>query len=112
VLPARIAVTFRRRGLAAARVLRLAEKQGAGSAHAKVGGYRVLLRWLNPLVATVSTRTRRGDRRDPTAGRQRRVGAGGVAVDEAIVTARRSPPPAWAARTAGSSCGRLGVSAK
>ena len=31
------------------------QKQGAGFAHAKVGGYRVRLRGLNPLVATVST---------------------------------------------------------
>jgi hypothetical protein len=31
-------------------------KQGVGFGHAKVGGYPVLLRGLNPLVATVSTR--------------------------------------------------------
>jgi hypothetical protein len=30
-------------------------KQGAAFGHAKVGGYRVLLRGLNPLVATIST---------------------------------------------------------
>jgi hypothetical protein len=30
-------------------------KQGAGFGHAKVGGYRVLLRGLNALVATIST---------------------------------------------------------
>jgi len=30
-------------------------KQGAGFGHAKVGGYQVLLRGLNPLVATMST---------------------------------------------------------
>jgi hypothetical protein len=30
-------------------------KQGAGFGHAKVGGYGVLLRGLNPLVATMST---------------------------------------------------------
>jgi hypothetical protein len=31
------------------------QKQGAGFGHAKVGGYQVLLRGLNPLVATIST---------------------------------------------------------
>jgi hypothetical protein len=31
------------------------QKQGAGFGHAKVGGYRVLLRGLNPLIATIST---------------------------------------------------------
>jgi hypothetical protein len=31
------------------------QKQGAGFGHAKVGGYRVLLRGLNALVATIST---------------------------------------------------------
>jgi hypothetical protein len=31
------------------------KKQGAGFGHAKVGGYRVLLRGLNALVATIST---------------------------------------------------------
>jgi hypothetical protein len=31
------------------------KKQGAGFGHAKVGGYQVLLRGLNPLVATIST---------------------------------------------------------
>jgi hypothetical protein len=31
------------------------QKQGAGFGHAKVGGYQVLLRGLNPLVATLST---------------------------------------------------------
>jgi hypothetical protein len=30
-------------------------KQGAGFGHTKVGGYKVLLRGLNPLVATIST---------------------------------------------------------
>lgn len=30
-------------------------KQGAGFGHVKVGGYQVLLRGLNPLVATIST---------------------------------------------------------
>jgi hypothetical protein len=31
------------------------QKQGAAFGHAKVGGYQVLLRGLNPLVATIST---------------------------------------------------------
>jgi Transposase DDE domain group 1 len=31
------------------------KKQGAGFGHAKVGGYQLLLRGLNPLVATLST---------------------------------------------------------
>jgi hypothetical protein len=31
------------------------KKQGAGFGHAKVGGYKVLLRGYNPLVATIST---------------------------------------------------------
>jgi hypothetical protein len=31
------------------------QKQGAGFGHAKVGGYQLLLRGLNPLIATVST---------------------------------------------------------
>lgn len=31
------------------------QKQGAGFGHAKVGGYQLLLRGLNPLVATLST---------------------------------------------------------
>ncbi len=31
------------------------KKQGAGFGHAKVGGYQVLLRGLNPLIATIST---------------------------------------------------------
>ncbi|MEV0158053.1 hypothetical protein AB0H57_30740 [Micromonospora sp. NPDC050686] len=30
-------------------------KQGVGFAHAKVGGYNVLLRGYNPLLATLST---------------------------------------------------------
>ncbi|WP_117215525.1 hypothetical protein [Allorhizocola rhizosphaerae] len=30
-------------------------KQGAGFGHAKVGGYRVRLRGLSPLIATIST---------------------------------------------------------
>jgi hypothetical protein len=34
---------------------RTQQKQGAAFGHAKVGGYRVLLRGLNPLVATIST---------------------------------------------------------
>src|SRR4030095_6424894 len=44
-------------------------KQGAGFGHAKVGGYQVLLRGYNPLVATISTLDAAGDRRDPAAGR-------------------------------------------
>ena len=31
------------------------EKQGVGFGHAKVGGYNVLLRGYNPLIATLST---------------------------------------------------------
>src|SRR5258707_540475 len=31
------------------------KKQGVGFGHAKVGGYQVLLRGYNPLVATIST---------------------------------------------------------
>jgi len=31
------------------------QKQGAGFGHAKVGGYQLLLRGLNPLIATLST---------------------------------------------------------
>jgi hypothetical protein len=31
------------------------KKQGTGFGHAKVGGYKVLLRGYNPLVATIST---------------------------------------------------------
>jgi hypothetical protein len=31
------------------------QKQGAAFGHAKVGGYQVLLRGLNPLVAAIST---------------------------------------------------------
>ena len=34
-------------------------KQGAGFGHAKVGGYSVRLRGLNPLIAAISTPTRR-----------------------------------------------------
>ena len=32
-------------------------KQGAGFGHAKVGGYSVRLRGLNPLIAAISTPT-------------------------------------------------------
>jgi hypothetical protein len=35
------------------------KKQGVGFGHAKVGGYKVLLRGYNPLLATISTRTQR-----------------------------------------------------
>ena len=66
------------------------QKQGAGFGHAKVGGYRVLLRGLTPLVATVST----PDAAPVIAATQLRAGnaasARGAAslVAEAIVTAK------------------------
>ena len=46
------------------------QKQGTGFGHAKVGGYQLLLRGLNPLIATLSTRTRPADRRRPAASRR------------------------------------------
>jgi hypothetical protein len=53
------------------------KKQGIGFGHAKVGGYQVWLRGYHPLITTLSTPARgTGDRRDPAAGRERRVGPG------------------------------------
>jgi Transposase DDE domain group 1 len=77
------------------------QKQGAAFGHAKVGGYRVLLRGLNPLVATIST----PDAAPVIAATQLRAGnaasARGAAslIAEAIgtakaVTAQRSGCPA------------------
>lgn len=66
------------------------QKQGAGFGHAKVGGYQVLLRGLNPLVATIST----PDAAPVIAATQLRAGnaasARGAAslVAEAIVTTK------------------------
>jgi hypothetical protein len=66
------------------------QKQGAGFGHAKVGGYQVLLRGLNPLVATIST----PDAAPVIAATQLRAGNAasvrGAAslVAEAIVTAK------------------------
>jgi hypothetical protein len=65
-------------------------KQGAGFGHAKVGGYKVLLRGYNPLVATIST----PDAAPVIAATQLRAGnassARGAAslVAEAITTAK------------------------
>jgi hypothetical protein len=66
------------------------KKQGAAFGHAKVGGYQVLLRGLNPLVATIST----PDAAPVIAATQLRAGNAGSArgaaslVAEAIVTTR------------------------
>ncbi len=66
------------------------QKQGAGFSHAKIGGYQVLLRGLNPLVATIST----PDAAPVIAATQLRAGnaasARGAAslVAEAIVTTK------------------------
>jgi hypothetical protein len=65
-------------------------KQGAGFGHAKVGGYQVLLRGLNPLVATIST----PDAAPVIAATQLRAGNAGSArgaaslVAEAIATTK------------------------
>jgi len=65
-------------------------KQGAGFGHAKVGGYQVLLRGLNPLVATIST----PDAAPVIAATQLRAGGAGSArgaawlVAEAITTTK------------------------
>jgi hypothetical protein len=65
-------------------------KQGAGFGHAKVGGYRVLLRGLNPLVATIST----PDAAPVIAATQLRAGRAGSArgaaalVAEAVATTK------------------------
>jgi hypothetical protein len=66
------------------------KKQGAGFGHAKVGGYQVLLRGYNPLVATIST----PDAAPVIAATQLRAGNAGSArgaawlVAEAIATTR------------------------
>jgi hypothetical protein len=66
------------------------QKQGAGFGHAKVGGYKVLLRGLHPLIATLST----PDAAPVIAATQLRAGnaasARGAAslVAEAITTAK------------------------
>lgn len=65
-------------------------KQGAGFGHAKVGGYQVLLRGLNPLIATIST----PDAAPVIAATQLRCGSAGSArgaaslVAEAIATTK------------------------
>lgn len=66
------------------------KKQGAGFGHAKVGGYQLLLRGLNPLIATLST----PDAAPLIIGTQLRAGNAGSArgasslLAEAITTAR------------------------
>jgi DDE family transposase len=66
------------------------QKQGAGFGHAKVGGYKVLLRGLNPLVATIST----PDAAPVIAATQLRAGNAGSArgaaslIAEAIATTK------------------------
>jgi hypothetical protein len=66
------------------------KKQGTGFGHAKVGGYKVLLRGYNPLVATIST----PDAAPVIAATQLRAGNAGSArgagplVAEAIATTR------------------------
>lgn len=66
------------------------KKQGAAFGHAKVGGYQVLLRGLNPLVATITT----PDAAPVIAGTRLRAGNAGSArgaaslIAEAISTAR------------------------
>ena len=66
------------------------QKQGAAFGHAKVGGYQVLLRGLNPLVATIST----PDAAPVIAATQLRAGNAGSArgaaslLAEAIATTR------------------------
>jgi len=66
------------------------QKQGAAFGHAKVGGYQVLLRGLNPLVATIST----PDAAPVIAATQLRAGNAGSArgaaslIAEAVATTR------------------------
>ncbi|WP_327009805.1 IS1380 family transposase [Dactylosporangium sp. NBC_01737] len=80
------------------------QKQGAGFGHAKVGGYQVLLRGLNPLVATIST----PDAAPVIAATQLRAGNAGSArgaaalVAEAVATTKAvlAAQPATAATTA------------
>ena len=77
------------------------QKQGAGFGHAKVGGYQILLRGLNPLVATIST----PDAAPVIAATQLRAGNAGSArgaaalVAEAVATTK-AVLAAQAARTA------------
>jgi Transposase DDE domain group 1 len=59
------------------------QKQGAGFGHAKVGGYQVLLRGLNPLVATIST----PDAAPVIAATQLRAGNAGSARGAAMLVA-------------------------
>jgi hypothetical protein len=65
------------------------QKQGAAFGHAKVGGYQVLLRGLNPLVATIST----PDAAPVIAATQLRAGNAGSARGAASLVAEASPPP-------------------
>ncbi len=65
------------------------QKQGAGFGHAKVGGYQVLLRGLNPLVATIST----PDAAPVIAATQLRAGNAGSARVRLPWSPRPSPPP-------------------
>lgn len=66
------------------------QKQGAAFGHAKVGGYQILLRGLNPLIATIST----PDAAPVIAATQLRAGNAGSArgaaslVAEAVATAK------------------------
>ena len=66
------------------------QKQGAAFGHAKIGGYQVLLRGLNPLVATIST----PDAAPVIAATQLRAGNAGSArgaaslIREAVATTR------------------------
>ncbi|WP_327010657.1 IS1380 family transposase [Dactylosporangium sp. NBC_01737] len=66
------------------------QKQGAAFGHAKVGGYQVLLRGLNPLIATIST----ADAAPVIAATQLRAGNAGSArgaaalVAEAVATTK------------------------
>jgi hypothetical protein len=81
------------------------QKQGAAFGHAKVGGYQVLLRGLNPLVATIST----PDAAPVIAATQLRAGNAGssrgaaaliaeaVTTTKAVLAARPARPPATAA---------------
>jgi hypothetical protein len=102
------------------------QKQGAAFGHAKVGGYQVLLRGLNPLVATIST----PDAAPVIAATQLRAGNAGSArgaaalIAEAVTTTRAvlaAQPPAvmgeivvradsaFYGRKVIAACGRAGV---
>jgi hypothetical protein len=77
------------------------QNQGAGFGHAKVGGYQVLLRGLNALVATIST----PDAAPVIAATQLRAGNAGsargaawlvaeaIATTKAVLAARATPAP-------------------